>query len=131
MKISKSAKKDAKQCFRDCLVQGRLDQNRARQIVQYIITKKPRDFLAILTHFQRLVKLELNRFTANIESAVAIPETVQGQLRQNLESRYGAGLHYNFHLNPNLIGGMRVRIGSDVFDGSIQARLASLQEGFK
>jgi F-type H+-transporting ATPase subunit delta len=131
MKIPKSAQKDAKQCFRDCLVNGRLDENRVRQIVQYIITTKPRDFLAILTHFQRLVKLEMNRYTATIESAVAIPETVQGQLRKNLESRYGAELHYNFHLNPNLIGGMRVRIGSDVFDGSIQARLASLQEGFK
>ena len=131
MKISKSAQRDAKQCFRDCLVNGRLDENRVRQVVQHIIAKKPRDFLAILSHFQRLVKLELNRFTAKVESAIAIPEPMQAKLRQNLETRYGSGLHMQFNLDSQLIGGMRIRIGSDVFDGSIQARLASLQEGFK
>ena len=35
-----------------------------------------------------------------------------------------------FAQNPALIGGMRIKVGSDVYDGSVQARLAALQESF-
>jgi len=45
-------------------------------------------------------------------------------------SAYGAGLNVTFAQNPALIGGMRVKVGSDVYDGSVSGRLAALQEGF-
>ena len=35
-----------------------------------------------------------------------------------------------FDQNPALIGGLRVKVGSDVYDGSIQARLKALAESF-
>jgi F0F1-type ATP synthase delta subunit len=35
-----------------------------------------------------------------------------------------------FAENAGLIGGMRVKIGDDVFDGSVKSRLASLSESF-
>jgi len=43
---------------------------------------------------------------------------------------YGPGLNISFSQNATLIGGMRVKVGSDVYDGSVQARLAALQESF-
>ena len=45
-----------------------------------------------------------------------------------LVKRYGAGLNFTFRQNPALIGGMRIQVGSDVYDGSIQSRLAQLEE---
>ncbi len=69
MKISKQARRDARQLFRSCLVGQALDENRVRQAVGAVARQKPRGYMAILSHFQRLVRLEVARRTASIESA--------------------------------------------------------------
>ena len=131
MKISKQARRDAKQIFRICLVNGLLDENRARQVVQQVIAQKPRGYVAILTHFQRLVKLDVARRAARIESAIELPENLRASVQANLARRYGPGLTVSFAQNADLIGGLRVQVGSDVYDGSIRARLAGLADGFQ
>jgi F-type H+-transporting ATPase subunit delta len=130
MKISKQARREAKELFTVCLVNGLLDENRTRQAVSQIIASKPRGYLAILSHFQRLLKLEIQRRTARIESAVSLPEDLQSSVRASVARTYGPGLNISFSQNPGLVGGMRIQVGSDVYDGSIQARLAALREGF-
>ena len=130
MKISKQARRDAKQLFRSCLANGLLDENRVRQTVQKVIAAKSRGYVAILTQFQRLVKLDLARRTARIESAIELPETLRAGVQSNLTRRYGPGLSVSFARNADLIGGLRLQIGCDVYDGSIRARLAELAEGF-
>ena len=127
MKISKQARRDAKQLYRFCRVNGDLDEGRARQAVQQVIAAKPRGYFAILSHFQRLVKLDLDRRTARVESAIPLAEPQQASIRANLARRYGDGLIFAFSQNPSLLGGLRVQVGSDVFDGSVQARLADLE----
>ena len=127
MKISKQARRDAKQLFNVCKVSGVLDENRVRQSVSAVIAKKPRGFVAILSHFQRLVKLDIERRSARVESAVAASDALQSSVKTNLAARYGAGLNVTFAVNPSLIGGLRVQVGSDVFDGSVKARLAELE----
>jgi len=130
MKISKQARREAKQLFRSCLVNGLLDENRARQIVQRVLEVKPRGYVAILSHFQRLLRLDIERRTAVIESAASLAPEVRDNAQANLSRVYGPGLNISFAQNPALIGGMRIKVGSDVYDGSIQARLAALQESF-
>ena len=130
MKISKQARREAKQLFRSCLVGGRLSDDRARQAVTQVIAQKPRGYVGILNHFQRLVKLDLAQHTANVESATPLADDFKNRVSSNLSARHGAGLNLIFATNPELIGGMRVKLGSDVYDGSIQAKLASLTENF-
>ena len=130
MKITKQARRDAKQLFRGCLVSGLPDENRLRRTVEQVIAQKPRGYMGILSHFQRLVKLDLARRAAKIESAVQLPENLRTGLQTNLARRYGPGLNISFAQNPDLIGGLRVQVGSDVYDGSIRARLAELAESF-
>ena len=130
MKISKRARRDAKQLFRSCVLSGLLDDDRVRQTVQQIIAQKPRGYLAILTHFQRLVKLDVARRAARIESAIQLPENLRTGVQANLARKYGPGLSIFFALNPDLIGGLRVQVGSDVYDGSVRGRLAELADEF-
>lgn len=130
MKISKKAKREAKQLYRSCLVNGLLDESRVRVVVDHVLTQKPRNYMPILSHYQRLVKLELQRRQATVQSAVPLPEDLQAGIRSNLARLYGAGLDLAFTQNPALIGGLRVQVGSDVYDGSVQSRLAALQESF-
>jgi F-type H+-transporting ATPase subunit delta len=130
VKTSKPARRDAKRLIQACRVAGLLDDAKVRQVVQQVVASKPRGYVAILSHFQRLVKLDMDRRTARVESAVPLAEPQQAAIRSNLIRRYGAGLIFDFVQKTDLIGGLRVQIGSDVFDGSVQARLAELETSF-
>ncbi len=107
-----------------------LDDNRVRQAVQSVIRDKPRGYLAVLTQFQRLVRLETARRTARVESATPLSPQFQSQLQAELSGKYGAGLSFVFVENPALLGGLRIQVGGDVYNGSVQGRLAALQECF-
>ena len=130
MRISRQARRDAKQLFRSCQVNGLLDDQKARQAVRQVIAQKPRGYGGILAHFHRLLKLDLERRAARVESATPLDGAMEGALRANLSRRYGAGLNFAFAQNPALLGGLRIKVGSDVFDSSIQARLDALAESF-
>lgn len=112
------------------MANGRLDENRVRLAVKQVIEAKPRGYLITLSLFRRLVKLELDRRTAKVESAVSLPADLQASLQAGLERAYGPGLNMSFAQNPGLIGGMRVQVGSDVYNGSVKGRLAALEQSF-
>jgi F-type H+-transporting ATPase subunit delta len=130
MKITKQARRDAKEIFRSTFVNGVMDPVKARVAVNAVLEKKPRGYLPILEHFKRLVKLEQDRRSARVESAVALTPEQQAGVSSSLERVYGRGLDIAFSQNPALVGGLRVRVGSDVYDGSIAGRLQQLEEAF-
>jgi F-type H+-transporting ATPase subunit delta len=76
------------------------------------------------------VRLELERRTARVESAAALPDALQQSIKSHLLKRYGTGLNVEFGVNKALIGGVRIKAGSDVYDGSVKARLAELEANF-
>lgn len=131
MKIPKPARRNAKRLFRACLRDGRLEEARVRLAVEQLIARKPRGWLPTLVQFRRLVKLELDRRTARIESAVPLPAELERDLTARLKTLYGPGLATVFASNPALIAGLRVQVGSDVYDGSVAARLRALAESFE
>jgi F-type H+-transporting ATPase subunit delta len=116
--------------FRACVVNGVLDEARVRQVVDEVLKSKPRGYIGILEHLQRLLKLDQARRTAKIESAVELSADLQNTFKTNLERKYGKGLFYVFAQNPALIGGVRIKVGSDVYDGSVAARLTELKSSF-
>jgi F-type H+-transporting ATPase subunit delta len=130
MKTSKQTIREAKQLFRLCLLNGSLDKGRVRQVVLGIIEGKRRGYLVLLSRFQRLVKLDHDRHTAEVESAVPLPADLRASVQAGLRSTYGPGIDILFVHRPALIGGMRVKVGSDVYDGSVQSGLAALERGF-
>jgi F-type H+-transporting ATPase subunit delta len=130
MKISKQTRRDAKQLFRSCVHNGLLDEGRVRQAVSAVLAQKPRGYVAILSQLQRLVKLDLDRRTARVESAVPLSPDQQSAVQAGLGRKYGAGLNISYSQNASLIGGLRVQVGSDVYDGSVRARLEALRESF-
>ncbi len=130
MKISKQARREAKELYRASFVNGVMDENRVRQVVTKVAEAKPRGYIGILSHFHRLVKLELERRTARVESAGSLSPEMQSDVTAKLTRLYGPGLNISFSQNPALLGGLRIRVGSDVYDGSVQARLENLAESF-
>lgn len=130
MKISKQAQRDARQLFRACQVGGLLDEQRVRTALSLIVAKKPRGYVGILSRLHRLVKLDLAKRTAKIENSVESSPELMAHIKTSLEQAYGVGLDISFSINPKLIGGLRIQVGSDLYDGSVKTRLDNLEQSF-
>jgi F-type H+-transporting ATPase subunit delta len=130
MKTNKQAVQEARQLFRLCLLDGRLDEDRVRLVVQKVLQSRRRGYLMLLRRFLKLLKLEYERHAAKIESAVSLSTDLQDRVRMGLESVYGSGLTTLFTQNPVLIGGIRIKVGSDVYDNSVRSALAGLARRF-
>jgi F-type H+-transporting ATPase subunit delta len=130
MKNVKQTRRQAKELFRLCLVDGLLDENRARQVVQHVVAANRRNGPAVLSRFLYLVKLDRARHTAEVESAAPLPADLQAAIKSDLARAYGPGVNASFAQNPALIGGMRIKVGSDVYDGSVRGALAALERSF-
>lgn len=126
MKSPREARKSARSLFRSCLVDGTLDATRVRAVTDALADGKPRGYLAVLQNFARLVRLELERRHVVIESAAPLTDAELSQVRAEIVSAHGDDLTFDSAIRPDLIGGLRIRVGSDVWDGSIRARLEAL-----
>ncbi|MBN8248005.1 MAG: F0F1 ATP synthase subunit delta [Verrucomicrobia bacterium] len=127
MKSSKQVRRDGRDLFNACRVQGVLDEQKVREAVREVLSRKPRGYLQILSQFQRLVKLDLDRRTARVENAVETSPELMRTIEAQLARQYGPGLNISWWVNPALIGGIKIRVGSDIYDGSVSGRLAALQ----
>ena len=127
MNRTRRAKRDAKQLFRLCLADGLLDEDRMRQVVERVGESRNRNRLRVLAQLRRLVELDRARHTATVESAAPLPANMQAGVQAGLSRVYGPGLSVAFVHRSELIAGMRVQVGSDVYDGSVQARLTALE----
>ena len=130
MRITKRARQEARELFRGCTVNNRLDEDRVRRTVQHVVAAGRHDRPAILAHFRQLLKLELARRTATIESATPLPADVRVAVEAGLTHLYGPGLSTALAYRPALIGGLRIQVGWDVYDDSVRARLDTLQKSF-
>jgi len=130
MKISKLAQREARQLFRSCQVNGVLDDNRVRQTVTLLLAKKPHGYVEILSRLHRLVKLDLVQRAARVESATPLPADLQADVADQIRKIYGSGADITFSQNPALIGGLRIQVGSDLYDGSVRMRLEKLEQSF-
>lgn len=127
MKINKEIRQLSREMLRASFTDAQLDRGKIAALVQSLITKKPRRYLDVLQHFKRLLRLEIEKRHARIDSAVKLDPQTSSQIVERLKRKYGNDLTAEFTVNPELLGGMRVRVGSDVWDGTLQNRLERLQ----
>jgi len=127
MKIPKEARKLARTLFKSSLTEGRLDRAKVTAVLEAVIARKPRHTLSALKDYQRLVRMELARRHAVIASATPLDASASAKILGDLQGRFGTDITHEFSVNPELIGGLRVQLGSDVWDGSVSGRLQRLQ----
>ncbi|MCS5538599.1 MAG: F0F1 ATP synthase subunit delta [Roseibacillus sp.] len=130
MKISREAATTARRAFRMCVEGDRVVDDKLRKVFKKVAEDKPRGWQAILHELKRLTRLEMERRQVLVESAEALDEASQDRVKASLSEKYGDDLSFEFKLNPGLLGGMRVRVGNDVWDGSVKTRLDRLANSF-
>lgn len=130
MKINKEIRQLSRALLRASFTDGQLDQGRVASVVKSLIDKKPRNYLAVLENYKRLLRLEVEKRTATIESAAELSAEIRSRVLSDLNQKYGTDLIANFIVNPDLLGGMRIRVGDDVWDSSVRNRLERLEHQF-
>ena len=127
MKANRRSRRLARQLFQLCLVGGKLDPDRVRQVAKRVGNGTERNALAVLSQFQRMVRLDHAKHSAVIESAEPLTDEVRRVVEAQLTRLHGADLGISVATNPALIGGMRITVGSSVYDGSVRGRLNALE----
>jgi F-type H+-transporting ATPase subunit delta len=130
MKISKTAAAAARRLFGLSHTDGRLDNSKLRTVFTSLVEQKPRDYRAILSGLQKLTRLDVESRKVTIESAVELDQITRQRVFNDLARKYGNDLDVQYFINPVLLGGLKIRVGNDVFDGSVQGRLDRLSKAF-
>ncbi len=126
MKIHKEALRTARQLIRLTTRDGVVDESAAKKIVAKVIKEKPRHYVGILEAYQRLLRLEVQKRHAIIESAGEIDGNERRSITAKLKKQHG-DITADFNVVPELLGGLRITLGSNVWDGSVKARLDALR----
>ncbi len=126
MKISKEVQAQARRLMRLCIgADGLMNEATVRLVADKITAEKPRNYLALLTAFTELVRLEQAAHTATITSAVPLTAEEQAAITARLNARQ-AGLNYNWQVDSSLIAGLTVKVGDNVTDASVRTRIEQL-----
>jgi F-type H+-transporting ATPase subunit delta len=130
MKIDRQSRQSAKKYFRACLrPDGSINEQGVRELVQVLVTEKPRNYLAILSRLQQLVKMTIDERSVRVESATPLPDR-GAAIFAEMERRFGPASWNFYETNPALLGGLRIQRGNSIWDGSIWSRLARLEVAF-
>ena len=128
MKINKEIRQLGREMLRASFTDGQLDHGKIASLVQLLITRRPRRFMDVLQYYKRLLRLEIEKRHARIESATQLDPEAAVDIVARLKRKYGGDLTTEFAVDPTLLGGVRVRVGSDVWDGTLRNRLERLQQ---
>lgn len=128
MKINKETRQLSRALLRASFTDGQLDRGRISALIDKLLQEKPRNYIQVLEQFRRLLRLEVAKRHARIESATELRPEIRSQIESDLKEKYGSDLTTEFAVSPQLLGGVRIRVGSDVWDGSVRNRLQRLQE---
>lgn len=125
MKINRAARAEAKTLFRICRTEDGLDENRLRKVVHTMMERRPRGYLQVLGRLVQLAKLEMSRRTHEVISAGELPDGGKSVFVM-LEKLFGKPLAQRAEVRPDVLGGLKIRVGSDVWDATIRGRLEAL-----
>jgi F-type H+-transporting ATPase subunit delta len=85
----------------------------------------------VIRAFNTLAARHRGEITAEVVSARALDDAQVGAIKQNLRTRYGSDIAVDLHVDPAILGGLVVKIGSRMIDGSIRTKLNNLAQAMK
>ncbi len=106
--------------------EGRLSEERMREVLETLRAKPPKDYRAVLHYLAFLAEREIAATTARVRSGGELSPESLDRIRDNFSGRYDCPLAVENRRDPSLIAGTRVQVGDDVFEISIPSRLADI-----
>ncbi len=106
--------------------EGIIEQSLVEDVLAGLREIKPSRYLEILKHYLIEIRKSLRVQVVEVELGCQPNELLVSKLRSKIESIGSGSLDLNVTRNDNLVAGYRIRIVDDVFEDSIQSRLAKL-----
>lgn len=126
MAAAKQTKLLAKQLFRLSVVDGEVSADRVAGVLGWIEKTQPRHPLALLQLYHRYIANEVAKSRAVVEHAGYAPAPALDAITAALSRKYGRKVTWVARPNPALVAGLRIRVGSDLYESSVAAQLAAL-----
>jgi F-type H+-transporting ATPase subunit delta len=111
----------------DTLLAGKVTPPALRLITEAAFHPRGRSLDKSLDEYAALAAQRRERLVAEVHVAAELSEDQRSRLAAALTAAYGHDVHLNVVLDPEVIGGMSVRIADEVIDGSTATRLAALR----
>jgi F-type H+-transporting ATPase subunit delta len=111
------------------LINGKVTDAALRLITQAAAQPRGRSLDASLESYANLAAELRERLVAEVRVAVPLTDEQRSRLAAALAAAYGHDVHLNIVLDPDVLGGMSVRVGDELINGSIASRLAELRRG--
>lgn len=108
-------------------LQGRVPAGFLRW-VEAVVRRGRQGLLALISQeYQALLDIKLNRVHAGVTLARKVDPALQAEIVTRLSQALGKTVVPHFRENPSLLGGVIVRVGDRVMDGSVRHRLQQLR----
>lgn len=111
------------------LVEAKVSGPALRLITQAAAHPRGRSLDIGLESYANLAAELRQRLIAEVHVAVSLSTEQRGRLAAALVAAYGHDVHLNVVVDPELVGGVTVRIGDELINGSVASRLAELRRG--
>ncbi len=108
----------------DRLLEGKATDTTKRLVRELVASPRGETFGVNLAEYVRLAAERRDRLVARVTVSVPLTQEQSTRLTAALAAQLGRKVHLNVELDPALIGGMTIRIGDTVYDGSVASRLA-------
>lgn len=126
MRADKKTKALAKQLFKLSLVNGTVSAEQVAGVLGYIEKNIPRHALALLKLYHRAIATELAKSNAVVEHAGPISDGTLRTIEEAMTRKYQRPVAATARPTAKLLAGLRVRVGSDVYESSVSGQLAAL-----
>jgi F-type H+-transporting ATPase subunit delta len=112
----------------DATVPGGLNEG-VRKVLGTLLEAGQLDQLgSILSELEQLARPKAERRLAHVTSAVRLTDAERTAIQARLARKFGSGLEFQFDVDASLIGGVLLRVGDQVIDGSVAGKLAALRD---
>ncbi len=126
MAASKQTKLLAKQLFKLSVVNGVVSPEQVTGVLGWIEKTQPSQSIALLKAYHHRIETELAKSRAVVEHAGPVTDATLKQIETAMAQKYSRPVTAVAKPTPSLLAGLRVRIGSDVYESSVSGQLANL-----
>jgi F-type H+-transporting ATPase subunit delta len=112
----------------DSLLSGKVAPVTLQLLQQIVRLPRGRLLDAMAERLAELAAEHRGRSVALVTAAAALTAEQERRLAEDLSRIYGRSLDVQVEVDPDLLGGLIIRVGDEVIDGSIAARLAAARQ---
>ncbi|MFD7893578.1 F0F1 ATP synthase subunit delta [Streptomyces sp. NPDC059568] len=123
----RSATVSAKTALLHRLLGGRAEPATERLVARLVTQPRGRSLESGLQTLSRLAAARRDRMVAVVTSAVPLTDAQKRRLGAALAKLYGHPMHLNLDVDPEVLGGISVRVGDEIINGTVADRLAEAE----